>query len=554
MGREIEAVLAFPEDYPGHAYRHRAYIELIGRAVGLIVIRLELEGVFSLIDSVVGVSTLLSRSLNANGTCNSDNYASPPDTGFCVESVGALVRVLRRDGREPLQQLCASLERYITCAMPALVAGGVHTPNHRWVVSSALAYAYEVSGDEQPLRRIERWLREGIDIDGDGQFSERSSGIYTPVTLHALIRIADILNRPSLLDAVRTNLATLPFYLRSDGLVETIASRRQDYHSPAVPRNYIFPLRYIAALDGNARYRALAKVIERQFPLEGWRSALFQREFPVLERAVSDGPPPELTYAHHFRGARLYRERTSHRCLTLYGGNDKNRLHVSGKSRNPSFLNLRVGKVAIEALRMAPHFFDLGYFLMEQRAYQGGVFTFEDEVSAAYYDPLSAEQLDAGGGYELSSAEERYWSKMSFPARSTSFASHVMGRCRVIASERRITVEVETRGARRVPVALEFVLSPGSEVGGDLSSPPPFFARANRRRERAFFTAGGSVTVRRGGDLLRIESEASVHDWTPMSAESGEIFPEVREDDENGALRLYVTRFTPLHERLVIHT
>ena len=68
-------------------------------------------------------------------------------------------------------------KEFLLKAGEALVTGGIHTPNHRWVVSAGLARLYALFGDERYVKRIDQWLAEGIYIDSDGQFPERSRNL-----------------------------------------------------------------------------------------------------------------------------------------------------------------------------------------------------------------------------------------------------------------------------------------------------------------------------------------------------------------------------------------
>ncbi len=119
---------------------------------------------------------------NKDGTLDAGNLASPPDTAFVVEGLATALAVLRRANDPRLATAEHTLTKFLLAAGEALVTGGVHTPNHRWVICSGLARINSLFPTAKYVNRIDDWLGEGIYIDSDGQFEERSTGIYSRVT------------------------------------------------------------------------------------------------------------------------------------------------------------------------------------------------------------------------------------------------------------------------------------------------------------------------------------------------------------------------------------
>ena len=169
------------------------------------------------------------------------NYDSSPDTGFTVQALCALIEVTRSKQSESAwwAQLLAKLERFIRRAVPGLLTGGFHTPNHRWVIASALTQAHTLFPDLDVSAAVEAYLAEGFDIDDEGEFIERSTAIYDAVCDRSLLFLVEQWQAPGAFDAVRRNLTFNLYLLHSDGTADTGLSHRQDYGMRPVPGGLI---------------------------------------------------------------------------------------------------------------------------------------------------------------------------------------------------------------------------------------------------------------------------------------------------------------------------
>ena len=84
------------------------------------------------------------------------------------------VDALSRDD-EGAQAIAVALGELVQTAEPIMMAGGFHTPNHRWVLVAAQAQM--LYPELRVLPAVEAYLGEGIDINADGEYMERSTGV-----------------------------------------------------------------------------------------------------------------------------------------------------------------------------------------------------------------------------------------------------------------------------------------------------------------------------------------------------------------------------------------
>ncbi|MEJ5200261.1 MAG: hypothetical protein WHX53_15185, partial [Anaerolineae bacterium] len=87
------------------------------------------------------------------------NYDSSPDTGFTVQQLCTVIELGRSAAADDPNwaALLGKIEQFIRRAVPGLMDGGFHTPNHRWVIASALAQAGRLFPDLDVRRTVDAY-------------------------------------------------------------------------------------------------------------------------------------------------------------------------------------------------------------------------------------------------------------------------------------------------------------------------------------------------------------------------------------------------------------
>jgi len=449
---------------------------------------------------------------HADGTIDlaTTNFHSPPDTAFVLEPVCTALSVVRRTHPPVPAEAVASLERFARAAGEALVVGGIHTPNHRWVVCAALARLHTLFPDPRYVARVDDWLAEGIDIDADGQFSERSTSVYSPTCDRALLTVARLLGREALLEPVRRNLEMTLFYQHADGDVATEASRRQDQYQRGSPAGYHLPYRVLALRDGNGRFAAAARLVEAK---EG--DALAGNLIHFLDDASlrrplpPDAPLPE-DFARHFRGSDLVRVRRGPVSATILGGNS-------------CILSFHKGEAVLESVRLASAFFGKGQFVADRLEVETDGYRLTQDLSGPYWQPLPREARHADGR----------WDSADRARRRQSEVQRLVSQLVVRESAGAFEVDVEVAGADRVPLTIEL----GFRRGGALAGVAPLPGRPD-----AFLLREGTGEYRLGRDTIRFGPGRAEHTWTDLRG----ALPKLE------ALSVYLTGFTPFRTTLRI--
>lgn len=403
-----------------------------------------------------------------DGTMNAGNLESPPDTAFLVELLCAGTSLLLEDDSKALEEVKTEMKSFLLKAGEAIASGGVHTPNHRWVVSATLARLNALYPNEKYVNRIHDWLGEGIYIDSDGHFLERSRN-YSEVVDRSLITITRLLDMPSLLEPVRKNLSMTYYYMEPNGELVTVDSRRQDQYSSKSMVSYYLHYRYIAIQDQNHEFAGICEQIEY---FEGFENLLGQAlvdfmEVPLLQQELPKSTPPPTDFEKFFSTSHLARIRRGNTSTTIFGGVDWPLVIASGRSNSPNFFSFRKGDAVLKYMRLSSQFFSMGYFRSEGLRKEGNKYVLHQKLEVPYYQPLPQDKRREDGDYALTpSTDDRFWNKMAFADRPTSNIKTL--ETTVTVEEKNGTNEVtfQVNGQDEVAVTIELCFEEGGELSG----------------------------------------------------------------------------------------
>jgi hypothetical protein len=475
-----------------------------------------------------------------DGTIDSGNLESPPDTGFVVEAVCPVLAVLRKTDSSLTQKIKDQLGKFILAAGEALTTGGVHTPNHRWVICSALAQTNALFPANKYVNRIDDWLGEGIYIDSDGQYPERSTGIYSRVENYAFVTIARLLGRPALLEPVRKNLEMNIYYMHPDGEMETVGSRRQDQFMTASIANYQLEYRYLAVKERDRTFAGVVRMIEAM-EIEKTRlagSLIYFLEEPLLKENLPEPLPLPSDYAKVFAGSALARIRRGRVSATIYGGSDWPLGVASGLASNPTFFNFRKGNAVLESVRMGAAFFSKGFFHSQGLKVNGNQYLLHERLEVPYYQPLPKSERNPAGDYPLTPAEDRFWSKMNFPKRRMSEIKTLDQTVTITEKNGIFELDFAVLGPAGVPVTIELNFRRGGKLEG-----------VRQAQQDLYFLEGNIGRYMVGDDNIefgpgRMEHQRTSMEGASYSAHRGNLKP--------GGDCVYITGHTPFREKLTI--
>ncbi|MBL7817092.1 MAG: hypothetical protein JNL70_18865 [Saprospiraceae bacterium] len=438
------------------------------------------------------------------------NFNSPPDTAFSVDKVAPAYRFIKASRTKGSETVLDLLKNYLQRAGESLIVGGIHTPNHRWVVSAALMKLNDLWADTRYIQRAEEWLLEHIDLDAEGQYTEKSTGGYTPLVNRMIITMSKGLKKPELLEFVRKSLIMTFYYVHPNGEVVTESSNRQDKGTIGHLDAYYYAYRYLALLDKNGEFAAMCRLIEKTAFQKMLGNLDAFLEDPTFWQELPNSKPLPTSYAKAFPlsgAARIRRDDWDATLLT----------------NNAGFLTFHKGDSVLQAMRLVASFFGKGQFQTEEIKKEGDSWILSKKLEGPYYQPYPKDQIDPNGDLSKMPRTNRPKSEIQYLETTVKITETIGG----------IVVDIDMHGTEGVPVTFELVFRQGGTFAG---------VQAHATKPNAYFFKESKGTYTLGRDTIQFSSGRMEHKGILLRGGLPAM----------DAPTVYLTGFTPFVHRVVL--
>ncbi|OXM82533.1 hypothetical protein [Paenibacillus rigui] len=440
---------------------------------------------------------------HADGTISlgSTNFNSPPDTAFVVGGVTQIYKLLSSQDWPDVRPAAEKLRLFLERTIPAMLTGGCHTPNHRWVLTAALSLLYEIFG------------------------------------------------LPELLEAVRRNLRMMVYLVHPSGEIVTDYSGRQDFGHTYSMATYFLAYRLMAALDRDPLFAAMADyagsfiqgteavnnnallqlmVYPQQTDLSGLERAslpdryvkAINREHPMeehLDRIDSIGHHMKIEHSsmHLAFGAPVVRIREQDTSVTLM-------------TRTPSFFSMRHGAVRLLGVKLSSAF-SPGVVKFDSLVLEDGVYKLGITMEKGYTGPIPRQLLPEREGQASGSP----WYLLAHQHRPVTHLQTHRLTAELTPGESEWSIKISSDEREDVATQLTFILGVEGTLSGE---------GVNQAEHSRYFLKSGKARYEAGGEAIEISSGAWEHG-----------VPTLRNDDHPAGCRyVHVNLITPFERTFTV--
>lgn len=371
------------------------------------------------------------------------NFASPPDTAFMVNAMLNGWWLLERCTFPEADFIRKPMYDLIDSASKGIAAGGFHTPNHRWAISACLLNCERITGNHALGLRAAKYLQEGLDINEDGEFAERSAGNYNQVNDDQMIRLYIATGDKRFLEAAAKNLEMMYCYFDPDNSVFTNNSTRQDMGHKVYADTYYILYLLVGYLLNRKDLGKMAAIIRKDCERRGTvpPGVEWLLLYPQMDSFGEDDSfePPITKYDRQFPDSKIARFRNGKWSCSLL--QDK-----------PNFLYFQYGTFTMY-MNIYSNICDKRNFIPETLEKTENSYIMRAHAASWYYLP-----------YDEAPATSDWWAMDCPHTRQRIQGEPLDTMLEFIKQEDGIDLHIHTEGLDRVPMRIEFAFLPGGYV------------------------------------------------------------------------------------------
>lgn len=448
------------------------------------------------------------------------NFSSAPDTAFMCNHLFTACWLMEKRADEADAPFRERLYAYIERCCEGIAAGGFHTPNHRWAIASCLLNAAKLMGRGDFRARAEEYLSEGLDINADGEFAERSAGNYNQVNDDQMIRLFLATGDRHFLEASRRNLEMMRCYIEPDNSVFTNNSTRQDYGRKVYLESYYILFLLTGYLLGDKKLGAMAEWIysvsgDRVQPDGDGFAAAWLLLYEGLDGYGAEEPlePEWLAYSRYFRDSRIARVRCGDFSYTVMEG-------------KPNFLYFQHGSYVMYMVIHGRVCSKANFIADSIEPIEGG-YRLHSRLESWYYLPFYPEKPGTSDWWAMDNQNRRR--RMQGEALDITVE--------VVEAGDGVDVRVKSTGLAQVPLRVEF----GFEAGSVMRTAAVILM--GKAGDAATLVSGAAELTGPRGEVITLSPGFAQHN--DLSRRDG-AYPQSAQH-----FTVYMTAYSPLEQ--VIH-
>ncbi len=449
------------------------------------------------------------------------NFASAPDTAFMANALMNAFWLLDDRDAPDTAWLRAPLLAFLERCAEGVKNGGFHTPNHRWAIAACLKAVSHITGRGDFSTRADEYLNEGLDINADGEFAERSAGNYNQVNDDQMIRLYLATKDARFLTAARDNLRMMLNYIEPDDSVFTNNSTRQDYGKKVYLDSYYILFLLVGRLLDDKQLAAYAEYCYQSSRAHGCRPAGVEwlLLMPALDGYGEDASVDRAAFTRYdrlFRESKIARMRRGGYSCTLM-------------QDRPNFLYFQHGAFTMYMVIYA-NLCDKRNFTADTMEKTEGGYALSGHAAGWYYLPFYPDKPETSDWWAMDNKNTR--KRMQGLPLDTFVSVDFAGDG--------VDVRLRTEGIDQLPLRVEIGFRAGCAVRHK------DFLLEGKAGGRMFVLGGDLEVTGADGDVITLSGCFGEH---ANLARSDGAYPESGEH-----FTVYLTAYTPVDKLLHIGT